>query len=130
MFYDRLNDLCKKIGSNITEVSIKHLGVSSATPTGWKRGSYPRADVVIKAAKFFDVSADYLLGLDDKPSKNGGPQFTKDELELIERLRTADPDVYHAAVASVYALLDSLDRRTEKSSSFQSGNEMPESDVV
>ena len=39
----------------------------SAYETG---GNYPSADIIIKICKYFNISADYLLGLSDKKEFN------------------------------------------------------------
>ncbi|RLI78371.1 hypothetical protein DRP07_11165, partial [Archaeoglobales archaeon] len=47
--------------------------------------------VVAITAKFFGVSADYLLGLTDNPSPNKGelPEIVKKKLEKAEKLEKA-----------------------------------------
>ncbi|MDE6060557.1 MAG: helix-turn-helix domain-containing protein, partial [Clostridia bacterium] len=47
----------------------KTVGLSQAAIALWEQGARtPSADAIIKLAKFFDVSADYLLGLSDNMS--------------------------------------------------------------
>jgi len=67
LFYDRLNDLCSRAGTTITAFAADYLHVSNATPTSWKKGSSPKLSMVAVAAKYFNVSADYLLGITDDP---------------------------------------------------------------
>lgn len=111
-FYERLNDLCIKNGQNISRFSIDILGVSNATPTGWKKGSCPRADIVVSAAKYFNVTTDYLLGLSDVPF----PQcaITSDEEELLYLVRSASPEVRSAALDAVRAIVKSLESSKSK----------------
>jgi len=56
-------------GVNPTELG-KATGVSNKTISGWKQGlSKPSADAVVKIAKYFGVSTDYLLtGVGVSPS--------------------------------------------------------------
>ena len=117
-FYERLNDLCIKNGQNISRFSIEILGVSNATPTGWKKGSCPRSDVVVSAAKYFNVTTDYLLGLSDVPF----PQCTinGEEEELLSLIRCASPEVRNAAINAVRAIVNSIEPSKNKATSCHS----------
>ncbi len=64
------------IGTKIKEIRLEHklsqtklakmLNVSQDTISLWERNiSLPSADYIIKICKVFDVSANYLLGLED-----------------------------------------------------------------
>ncbi|MBO5285797.1 MAG: helix-turn-helix transcriptional regulator [Clostridia bacterium] len=55
--------LDKKLGQNkLAEI----LSVSNASISYWETGKQvPSAEVIYKLAKFFNVSADYILGLTD-----------------------------------------------------------------
>lgn len=51
----------------------------------------PTIDSLIRIAKFFDVSVDYMLGISDIPNPVVCPQgLSKYETELIEAARKAD----------------------------------------
>ena len=68
MFYDRVNNLCKQQNIKITAL-VKELELSKSSPTNWKKGVSPNSDAVIKIAKYFNVSTDYLLlGTDENIS--------------------------------------------------------------
>jgi len=48
----------------------KDIGVSMGHIGDWKSGrSSPTSERVVKLAKYFEVSADYLLGLTDDPTQ-------------------------------------------------------------
>ena len=116
MFYERLKLVCERAGITVTTVAVKHLGVTSATPTGWKRGAYPRADIVIKAAQYFHVSADYLLGLTDEPSSISSDQVAisgeeKEIQEAVSLLRRSSAPARTAALASVLSIIAAIDGR-------------------
>jgi transcriptional regulator with XRE-family HTH domain len=67
MFWNRFFDECNKKGTSPNAV-CKEIGLSNATATGWKNGTLPKADVLVKLAKHLDVSVDYLLGVkNEKP---------------------------------------------------------------
>lgn len=63
MFYERLEELCKEHGISPTAVTVQ-LGISKGTMSNWKKGATPGGDIIIKFAKHFNVSADYLLEID------------------------------------------------------------------
>ena len=59
----RMLRLDKKIGQN--ELA-KALGLSNASISYWENGKQePSASAIFKLAQFFDVSIDFLLGLED-----------------------------------------------------------------
>jgi transcriptional regulator with XRE-family HTH domain len=62
VFWNRFFDECSKKGTSPNAV-CKAIGLSNATATGWKNGTLPKADVLVKIAKHLDVSVDYLLGI-------------------------------------------------------------------
>jgi len=69
MFWERLYGLCEKQGCKPNTVA-KAIGLSNATATGWKQGSIPSGEALIKLADYFDCSIDYLLGRTENPEVN------------------------------------------------------------
>lgn len=66
-FYERFEVLCKKRGMKPqSDEIIEMTQVSSPAISGWKKGSLPKAEVIIRIATYFNVTTDYLLGLEDK----------------------------------------------------------------
>lgn len=64
MFKERLQMLMNE--NNLTKTQLhKATGIPDTTINGWFRGQTPGADKVIKLAKYFEVSTDYLLGLEN-----------------------------------------------------------------
>lgn len=64
-FVSRLTELINVCGKMQTEIS-KDLGISKQKLSKWKTGyNEPDLDEIIKLAKYFNVSADYLLGIDE-----------------------------------------------------------------
>ena len=62
---ERLKELRIQKKLSILELS-KFLGVSDATICRWENGKADiKSDDIITISKFFDVSADYLIGLTD-----------------------------------------------------------------
>ncbi len=65
-----LNEQIKKLRTayGITQVQLaKHLGVTKQSVSNWENDNIqPSIDILIKLAEFFNVSTDYMLGLDSK----------------------------------------------------------------
>jgi len=69
--YERIRNL--RIDNNFTQEHIaKSLNLKQNTYCQYETGAskYP-IDVLIKLAKFYDTSVDYLLGLTDNPAPYG-----------------------------------------------------------
>lgn len=63
-FKERLKELRQEKG--LTQKQIADLfGISRISVVYWEQGSEPDYDTLIKLAKFFDVSVDFLLGIED-----------------------------------------------------------------
>ncbi|MBQ3235882.1 MAG: helix-turn-helix transcriptional regulator [Clostridia bacterium] len=64
-FKDRLKEL--RIDKGISQLELSQgTGLSQAAIALWENGKrVPNANVVIVLAKYFNVTADYLLGLED-----------------------------------------------------------------
>jgi bacteriophage CI repressor helix-turn-helix domain len=66
MFYERIKELRTSLGINQVEFGNK-LHVTKQCISNWENGNIqPSIDMLIKIATTFSVSADYLLGLNDK----------------------------------------------------------------
>lgn len=63
---------CLRTVHHITQEKLaQHCHISLRTLKYYEAGDrVPDAEVIIRFCKFFDVSADYLLGLSDSVSKN------------------------------------------------------------
>lgn len=66
MFCKRLESLRKSY--NITQKQLADkLGVAKQTVSNWENDNIlPSVETLIRICKFFNVSTDYMLGLDDK----------------------------------------------------------------
>lgn len=61
MFYERYAELCQSIGESPCSVAEKN-NISKTSVTRWKNGAVPKGELVMRLARFFGVSADYLIG--------------------------------------------------------------------
>lgn len=86
MFFEKLDRLVKE--KNITMNRLaKDAGFSQANTDRWKKGSMPNTDALIKICKYLNVSADYLLDLEDEAPP---PQLTIQEQDMINNFRLCD----------------------------------------
>lgn len=62
VLYTRIKQLCNDKGVSVTRLESE-LGFSTSTIQKWKTSSIPNAASIIKIARYFNVSTDYLLGV-------------------------------------------------------------------
>lgn len=87
-FYERFEALCKERGLRPqSDEIIKMTGVSSPSITGWKNGSAPKADVLIRIATYFGVSVDYLLGVEDQNAA-----LMKKAIEILDEADSSEQE--------------------------------------
>jgi transcriptional regulator with XRE-family HTH domain len=79
VFYDQLQKLCREKGEKLTPLCQK-LGLSTSGVGSWQNGTVPNGETLIKFAKYFGVSTDYLLGLSELSEQNQ----QENKFELIE----------------------------------------------
>ncbi len=85
----RLSELRRQKGLNMKEAA-KAFGIPYTTYVDYDKGNYePSMDQLIKFARYFDVSVDYLIGKTDDPRTEKQQQSDEDELAAyLEMLRT------------------------------------------
>lgn len=76
MFYDKFLKLCENNNIKPSVAAVK-IGLDKSMPSYWKKGADPKIETIIRIAKYFNVSVDYLLGDEWDAS------LTDDEIELI-----------------------------------------------
>ena len=64
LLFMRIKQLCAKNGISVSKLESE-LGFSTSTIQKWKSAIVPNANNVIKVARYFNVSTDYLLGIAD-----------------------------------------------------------------
>lgn len=80
---DRIKQLCKEKKVPVSKME-QELGLGKNTVSCWDK-SIPSVDKVVKVARYFSVSVDYLVGLSD--IKNPAEDFSRQELDLLDFIR-------------------------------------------
>lgn len=65
MFWNIFYTECHNKGTSPNAV-CKAIGLSNAAATGWKNGTLPKADILVKIADYLKCSVDYLLGREEQ----------------------------------------------------------------
>ena len=77
---ERIHGLAAQKQIKITQM-LKDTGISTSTFYTWKeRDSVPSTEYIIQSANYFNVTTDYLLGLDEE---KGDDYYFDDELKSI-----------------------------------------------
>lgn len=70
-FADRLSDLISESGKGVKQLS-EDIGISTGAISKYQNdASTPGADAVVKIAKYFNVTSDWLLGLTNVKTPDG-----------------------------------------------------------
>ena len=87
MFYKLLKT--ERIKKGLSQMALaKILGISQQTIGSWETGrTSPDLETLVKIAKFFNVSTDYLLGISDS--------FDKKNTEELECFSSDDIDIFN-----------------------------------
>ena len=89
MFYEKIKKIMAENNiENLFQLS-KAVGIPETGTRRWESGTIPAAKTLVKICKYFNVSADYLLDLDDTPPP---PMVTEQERELLEDFRQCSPE--------------------------------------
>ena len=89
IFGARLKEIRK--AKNMSQAELAEaVGTSQSRIADYEAGkTFPTVPVIIRIAKFLNVSADYLLGLTDNPQpwNNDLPESVRRQLEEYEKLK-------------------------------------------
>ena len=88
MFFTNFEKLCQSKGKSTTAVG-KELGISKTTISYWRntKGTTPKQEVLIRIAEYFNVSTDFLLGINEKrPLGNNAEEPKDDRLNILYEL--------------------------------------------
>lgn len=88
-FYEQLEKLCQKEGVKPSTL-VESLGMSKGTMSNWKRGGTPNAEAVVRIAKHFGITTDYLLLGSDSDAEESEDELiyvSEFDKKLIETYR-------------------------------------------
>ena len=94
MFYERVIHLIEKAGISKNKMLLD-LNLNKSSMLNWeKRGNTPDGDILLKIARYFNVSVDYLLGNDTPTAAptSPSPTFTPEEQRIILRYRAVSEE--------------------------------------
>lgn len=94
MFYERVIHLIEKAGISKNKMLLD-LNLNKSSMLNWeKRGNTPDGDILLKIARYFNVSVDYLLGNDTPAAAPASlsPTFTPEEQRIILRYRAVSEE--------------------------------------
>lgn len=92
-FRSRLKKIIKKNDIN-QKILSRELKISEATISGWMNGTEPSTFSIKELSEYFNVSADYLLGISDaeKPENESSMKELKLSEEAIENIKSLYKD--------------------------------------
>lgn len=100
MFYKIYIELCKRDKVDPYSVPLKIGYKSNSVVAQWATGSVPRGKYLDELAKFFNVSIQYLLGLDEKtPLTQEGEGLTDIQREAVDFIGTLSDDELRRFIA-------------------------------
>lgn len=107
-FFEKYEALCKS--QNIKpsgKEAEQRIGISKGVSSAWKdNGNLPSGKHTVAVAKFFDVSADYLLGIIEEPHPlNVDSKLTPNEGQVLLMLRELNAEGQEAAIAMLSGLM-------------------------
>lgn len=115
-FWDRFLLLCidKKMRPNPVAAEI---GIASGTLTKWSKGiSYPNGIMLIKIAKYFNCSIDYLVGISDQ-ERPSNSEISSEELLFLKKLRSLPEDSQDEIIHMVNYKYDQYQKKRNRLSS-------------
>ncbi len=90
---DTVEIIFNLLQENNTTAAIvsREADISESLFSHWKRGTQkPAIDAVVKLAKYFNISLEYMLGLSENPYLSDN--LTKSETDLIKKYNALDTE--------------------------------------
>lgn len=115
---DRILQLQEERGLNNKTLETE-AGLTNASITSWKKGKYaPGVDAIVKLARYFGVTTDYLLCMSDTRNPSIGISLTSKEQLLVDAYRSADDD---GQFRIIQVCMNARDAAAEKGESVNVG---------
>lgn len=84
LFRENLKDLVDETGLSLRQLE-KESGVSAMQYSRYLRNGIPTIDIVLRIAKYFNCSVDYLFGLDNRKILNSYKTYKYDISKFLPR---------------------------------------------
>lgn len=109
-----------RIETELTQGELaKVLGITQDSISLWEKGKrIPDTPYIAKLAEYFDVSADYLLGLSDDlgaPIPAPAPALPADEKELLDLYRQLNYEGKQRLLARAEVMIEDAQQQQNKS---------------
>lgn len=113
MFSERIKKLREE--NNISQIDLaEYLGISQQALSKWENGkNEPDNDSLIKIAKYFNVSTDYLLGNSESRS-NIQPYENELEKVLFSKAKELSEEDKKAVLGVINAIKKDIDNELDK----------------
>lgn len=86
MFYEKLKKELEKRDLNLNKLA-KACGFNQSATSRYKTGAMPNTEVLVKICKYLNVSADYLLDLEEEAPP---PKLSNQEEQLLAYFQECD----------------------------------------
>ena len=116
MFYENLEKILKQKNLTLNKLA-KGTGLAQSPTSRWKNGTIQNGETIIKICKYLNVSADYLLDLNETPP----PILTDQEQELLEHFRQCSPGEQQSILLQANAGATKAEQEKESSNSKNVG---------
>ena len=111
-FVENFKRLCEEKGVSPTRVCVD-LGLSTNKVSLWNKGGIPKGDVLVKLAKYFEVSVmDFFA--DEISLQKVEFALDDDELEIIALYRKLTRKEKHEFMAKIYWYDDKITKEREE----------------
>ena len=99
MFYERLQELCKKRNTSVSHM-LQDLALSTGNTGNWKKGQLPKGDALVKIAEYLDASIDYIV------FGEVGRGLTDEEKRLLELYESTPERARYKVLCDMERIVD------------------------
>jgi transcriptional regulator with XRE-family HTH domain len=100
MFYEKIEEILKKRNLNLNKLA-KGAGITQSSTSRWQNGTMPSCEALVKICEYLNVSADYLLDLNDAAPP---PILSDQEQELLAAFRQCNPESQNTVLIQIKAI--------------------------
>ena len=103
-----------KSGKTLTTEDIAHaIGTTKQTISKWQTGTTPKMDMIVRIAQAYNISTDWVVGLDDLPTREGQSGYTPfmemgidtDAYNNLMEVKRSSPERYNQLISALNSIL-------------------------